>query len=509
MATAMVTATGTDTAMAMMNASLRSGNMRWSEWSRARSAALGLGVFLVTGSVSPAVVAGDWKFDHSTTLRLSHVDRSGDDGYSGQILQAQPNLHLRGDGGRFTADVNYQPVVSVGNSDTDPEFLTHDLLGRARLEAVEDRFFIGADTSARVTGNSSSSASVDAVNFNSEGGQQVFTFGLTPEYRHHINKYADFTSNNRFDWVTYSGNDSSDSDSRSQTFNAAIRSGRYFSVWDWSLSATHRETFYDSDQDDETRTQYTANLGYRFGPRWRVHGSVGYEDNDLNTNRSDTNDVIWDAGVNWTPNARTAVSAEYGQRYFGDRFAGRVSHRTRRTRVALDFSREVESRRDEQLVDSFFFLADDSGNPIVDASGSPIIVNVPELEDIDEEYVNTQMRGIVTITGRRTTVTVTGRVANRDYEETPRDEDTYSLTVGVTRDLGSNYSASLTGRVDQVDSNATSDNETYDARFSLTRALSPRSRAALTLGYRDYNDDDSSESYTEKRIGISFTTTYL
>ena len=163
----------------------------------------------------------------------------------------------------------------------------------------------------------------------------------------------------------------------------------------------------------------------------------------------------------------------------------------------------------KQLVDSFFFLADGNGNPIVDQGGSPIIVNIPELEETDEDYVNTQIRGIVTVTGRRTTVTVSGRVSNQDYEETPRDEDRYRLDVSVTRDLGSNLHATLTGSADQVESNATSDNETYDARFSLTKALSPRSTTALTLGYRDYNDDAPGESYTEKRIAISFTTTYL
>jgi len=499
-----------DMAMATMNASLRSENMRLSKWSRAGSTVLALGFFLIAGPMPHMAVAGDWKFDHSTSLRLSHVDRTGDDGYSGEILQARPNLHVHGEGGRFLADVNYQPVVSVGNSDTDPELLTHDLIGRARLEAVEDKFFIGADTSARVTGNSSSSASVDAINFNSEGGQQVFTFGLTPEYRHHINKYADFTSNNRFDWVTYSGNNGSNNDSRSQAFNAAIRSGRHFSFWNWSLNATHREIFYDSDTDDETRKQYTANLGYRFGPRWAVNGSVGYEDNDVNSNRDDTNDTIWDVGANWTPNPRTSVSAEYGQRYFGDRFAGRVSHRTRRTRLALDLSRDVESRRDQQQVDSLFFLADPNGNPILDpATGQPIIVNVPSVVDTDEDFITTRMRGIVTVTGRRTNVTVTGSVSNRDYEETPRDEDTYDLTASLTRDLGSNYNASLSGSARRVESNSNSDNDTFDARFSLTKALSPRSTTALTLGYRDYNDDAPGESYTEKRIAISFTTTYL
>jgi uncharacterized protein (PEP-CTERM system associated) len=464
------------------------------------------------GLIPHVAMAGEWVFDHSSTVRLSHVDRTGDDGYSGQILQGTPNLHLRGEGGRFTADINYSPTISVGNSDTDPEFLTHELLARSRLEAVEDRFFIGADASARVTGDTSSGAQVDAVNYNSDGGQQSYSFGLTPEYRQHINRYANFVSRNRVDWVTYSGNDDGDGSdsSSSRTLNASIQSSRYFNALSWSLDATQRKTFYDSDRDDDTRDFYSANVGYRFGPRWAMNGSIGYEDNDIDTERSDTNGATWDIGATWTPNARTRANVEYGDRYFGERYAGGFSHRTKRTRLSLDLSREVTNRRYQQTVDSFFFLADSNGDPILDPNtGQPIIANIPQLEDTDEDYLNTQLRGAMTITGRRTNVTITGNISNRDYEESDTDEDSYSLTVRATRDLGSSYNASLTGRMEHVEGSSDGDSDTYDVRFSLSKNLSPRTSTALELGYRDYDTDNSGDSYTETRIGVSLTTTYL
>jgi len=471
---------------------------------------LAAGVFTAVNMVSQPAIGGDWTFDHSTTLKLSHVDRSGRDGYSGQVLQATPNLHLHGEGGRVKADINYNPTLSAGTSDTDPEALTHQLFGLAEVEAVEDRFFIGFDTSARLTGNDSSSASVDAVNFNTDNGEQVFTFGITPEFRHHLNQYADIVSRNRFDWVNYSGNDNGSEDSRSQTLNLQLVSGRHFSVFNWRLVANHRKTYFDSDRDDETRKDYRGILEYRINPRWSVNGSIGYEDNEVETDRDDTNGTIWDVGATWTPNPRTQASVEYGDRYFGDRYSGRISHRTRRTRFSADFSREVTNRRTQETVDSLFFLADPNGNPIVDPNtGNPIIVNVPQTRDADEDYLSTQFRGIVTITGRRTNVTITGRVSNRDYEISSDDEDTYGLSVRATRDLGSNFRASLVGSAEHVEGSSNNDNETYDIGFILSKRLSEKSSAALDLSYRDYNDDIPGEDYTEKRIGISFTTTYL
>ena len=468
-----------------------------------------MGVALQTQLAS----AGDWVFDHSTTVELSHVDRSGIDGYSGQILQATPNLHLHGEGGRVKGDIFYTPTMSVGTNDTDPKFLTHVGTGTGRLEAVKDRFFIGADASARLTGSDSSGAQVDAVNFNSDGGQQSYSFGLMPEYFQHLNRYADFASRNRFDWVTYSGNDSGgggSDGSRGQTLNASIVGARYFNAFNWSLNATQRKIFYDGDQDDDTRNYYDARLGYRFNPRWAVDGSVGYEDNDIQTDRDDTNGATWDVGARWTPNPRTSVGVTYGDRYFGERYSGDISHRTRRTQLSAGFSRDVTNRREQQLVDSFFFLEDGNGNPVLGPDGNPISVNNPQLQNTDEDFINTQFRAAMTITGRRTSVTITGNVSNRDYEVSNDSEDSYRLTVSARRDLGSSYNVTLTGSTDHVDGDGVDgDNDTQDVRFTLSKNLSPRTSTALELGYRDYNDDIPGESYTEKRIGISFTTTYL
>jgi uncharacterized protein (PEP-CTERM system associated) len=439
------------------------------------------------------------------------VDREPDDtnDNSGQVLQVSPQLRLSREGGRATANINYTPTISVGFGDTNPKFLTHQLFANGRLEAVENRFFIGADARAGLTGANSSGEFVDAINFNSANAQQSYSFGITPEYRQPLNRYANFVSKNRFDWVTYSGNDGGGGSDGSvgTTLNASIISGRHFNAFSWSLNATQRRNLFDnSDQKDPTRTNYSTRLGYRFGPRWAVNGSVGYEDNDIQTNRNDTNGATWDVGARWTPNPRTSVDADFGERYFGERYSANISHRSRRTRLSAGLSRDVTNRREQQLVDSFFFLADSNGDPILDQDGNPIIANNPNLENTNEDFINTQLRGAMTITGRRTSVTITGNISNRDYEVSSRDEDSYDLTVSATRNLGSSINATLTGRTRYVDGSDDGDSDEYDVRFSLSKNLSSRTSTALNLGYRDYNSDGSGESYTEKRIGISLTT---
>ena len=41
-----------------------------------------------------------------------------------------------------------------------------------------------------------------------------------------------------------------------------------------------------------------------------------------------------------------------------------MSHRSKRTRLGVNASRSLDNRRNQQLVDSFFFLVDDNGEPV-------------------------------------------------------------------------------------------------------------------------------------------------
>jgi outer membrane protein assembly factor BamA len=63
--------------------------------------------------------------------------------------------------------------------------------------------------------------------------------------------------------------------------------------------------------------------------------------------------------------------------------------------------------------------------------------------------------------------------------------------------------------MEHVEGSSDGDSDTYDVGFSLSKNLSPRTSTALDLGYRDYDTDGSGDSYTEKRIGVSLTTTWL
>ena len=452
--------------------------------------------------------AGDWKVTDDVSLTATYVDRSGDDEASGMVLELTPRLNATGRGGRFTADINYAPNLAVGDSSVDPETFTHDLFAIGRLEAIENQFFIGAEASAGIVGNSATSGPTDAINF-SDGGQQYFGVRLLPELRHHLGRYADIVSRNSLDLVSYRGNDDGGQSDSSDAYkaNIGIQSGRAFSVLNWSVNADHSEVKFDHRTD--TRQSITANAGYAINRQWRVNAGVGYEDNDVDTSRDDTNGTTWDVGASWAPTPRTSASLNYGSRYFGDSWSGGFSHRSRKTRFGLDYSREVSNRRQQRLVDSFFFLADQNGNIITDPNtGAPLIANIPELQDTDEDFLDSRLRGILTVTGRRTNVTFTATVSERDYEVSGDNEDSVGVSLHIDRQLGSGYNASLFGGLTEANDTADGDSENLDVIFNLSKQFSKRTSASLEVSYRD-EDKDNDDDITEKRIGLTLRANLL
>ncbi len=157
-----------------------------------------------------------------------------------------------------------------------------------------------------------------------------------------------------------------------------------------------------------------------------------------------------------------------------------------------------------------FFLADEDGNPIVDPdSGAPIIFELPQLQETDEDFVNTQLRGAISVTGRRTNLTVSGNVANRKYEVSGGDEDSFGLALRMSRKLGKGVSASLNTSYDHAEGTSGGDSDTYDVGFGLSRSFTARTSVSLDVLHRQRDASSASGDYTENRIGVSIRSSFL
>ncbi len=508
---ATVMAMGTGTATETMSGSPKPVRIRFSLGSAASvwRVRAGLGLLLLSISVSELALGGDWLRSDAITAAATAVDRTGNQAQSGLVLQLTPQFGLTGRSGRSKADVNYRLTMSLGLGSTDPRPLAHNLVALGEVEVVEDFFFLGANAGARLGGRSSFAGPVDEINFNADGGRQSFSVGLTPRFLAHLNRYVDLVSNNAINYVTFSEDSAGgNGDSRFARLNFGARSGRYFGPWSWLADMSQSKTKYDTR--DDKRTLARLAVRYPINPHFLLRGGIGYEDNDVQTTRSVTSGSTWDAGMLWKANPRTNVDATFGSRYYGDTWSVFVRHRTRRSQLALGTSRDVDNRRTEELVDSNLFLVDDDGFIVTDPNtGDPIEAVFPDLQETDEDFINTRIRGILRLTGRRTTVAVTGEVSNRDYEVSQTDEDAYKLSVDASRLIGSDFFATAGGDFENTERQDGVDSTTYTIRFSLSRQIARKTSVALNLLHRDRNSSFSSADYTENRIGVSVTSSFL
>jgi uncharacterized protein (PEP-CTERM system associated) len=473
---------------------------------------VGLGLVLLSVSVSEIALGGDWLRSHAITAAATAVDRTGNQAQSGLVLQLSPQFGLTGRSGRSMADVNYRLTMSLGLGSTDPKPLAHNLVALGEVEVVEDFFFLGANAGARLGGASSVAESVDEINFNADNGRQSFSLGLMPRFVAHLNRYVDLVSNNAINYVTYSGDSAGGNDDSLFTgLHIGARSGRYFGPWSWRAEAAERKTTYQSDSTrDNTRSYAELGVRYPLNAHLLLRGSAGYEDNDIQSSRSVTSGSIWDVGMRWKANPRTNLDATFGSRYYGDAWSIFASHRTRRSQLTLSTSRDVDNRRNEQLVDSNFYLIDDEGFIVTDPNtGNPIDAAAPDLDETNEDFINTRIRGILRLTGRRTAVTITGEISNRDYEVSPIDEDGSRLSVAASRQVGADFIAIAGGDFDRRKRQDGVDSDIYTISFSLSRQIARKTSVSLNLLHRNRSSSQPGVDYTENRIGVSITSSFL
>jgi uncharacterized protein (PEP-CTERM system associated) len=78
-----------------------------------------------------------------------------------------------------------------------------------------------------------------------------------------------------------------------------------------------------------------------FTPRFGLTGMGGYERNSFLSIRGNPSSPTWTAGFVWTPNERTNIVANAGQRFYGATYFAQAIHRTRLTIWNFNYIEEI------------------------------------------------------------------------------------------------------------------------------------------------------------------------
>lgn len=462
-------------------------------------------LFLVCGSVLQAEVAAaaDWSLGKSITVRevySDNIELSESNKESELITVITPSMTLTGKGGR--ANVDLAASLELNNLGGGADSLNPRLRANADAELVKNYLFV--DASATATQNTIdpfSASGSDTLN-RTDNTTTTYTYSISPYWKNRFKRTAELEARYTYSGVSNSG-DIAD-DSGGQAFLLALNSGPDFSKLSWNLTGNYRKTDYDAGSESEFISA-DATLGYQVNRKWRLNVSVGREWNDFASTQSEKDGARWSTSASWTPSPRTTLNFGFGDSFFGAVPSIDISHRSRRTVITASYSRDLTDTHTLLSNQDIFNETDPFGQPIDPITGNPLPLSGDLATLTDGTFVDERFRASVTVTGRRTTVTLTGNHSRQISQDSTRDVTLMRIGTTISRQLSANLSANagLDWNRDEETSNTATD--TWNMRLGFSRKLGPKSNIGVDYVYTERDSDQLNDSYDENRISLNLS----
>jgi uncharacterized protein (PEP-CTERM system associated) len=477
---------------------------------------------------SAPVQALDWRFEPALDASATYTDNAGNTSGNkdeAMILRVAPGFTLRSEQSRrVEAGMRYglSGVKRFGDERSDD--LLHTLNASGKAELVDDFLFVEGD--ARVSQELIDLLGSQADATTSSGNRAtVGTYSLSPHVKKRLGTFANASAR-----YTASGaifEDEVASTQRVNAFAAGLASGTRFGDFTWALDYSIRDAHNRNDVD--TRFERAGlTLGHALTRKFRVFGTVGEEWNDYPAPPgTDIDGSFYSVGVGWAPSRRTSIEASTGERSYGRSYGLTAQHRTRTTNWTLGYADDVSDMAQflqaSGTVYNYLCVGADGSPSLIEnwpypfppASGCVPSGGTPGLlfdlrggvfiartlrgsvgwtqrklthtlsySDSRREYIasgiedRTRVLGLATTyrMSRQTTADAGLALTRTQMSSTPlfpvaRDDDLFSLSVGMTHQFAKDLSGALIFRHTQRDSNvATAD---YDEN-SLTASVSLR-----------------------------------
>jgi uncharacterized protein (PEP-CTERM system associated) len=466
-------------------------------------------VFLAVTLCSVAAAAGDWRITPRVSIQENYSDNidlapKGEE-KSDFVTEVNPGVTVTGRGARTDLSLVYTLQHVRHKREENEDRTNHQLQATSDTEVIDQVLFVNARATARQENvNDRGRLAVDNVTV-SENRDTVYTFALTPTFRHHFGKYADTQVTTPYDWVE-SGADNDASTSGS--LNASVTSGRYFAKTPWSLSYSTRTLDNGEGQGESTFESLSGRLTYVFDRRFSAFVTLGYSDNDTGNADLDRNSATRGVGLNWNPSPRTSFSGGYEEQPAGDSVFFDFQHRQRRTVWSASLSQSLTTSRDLQLERELIPLEDPFGEPIETPEGEIVLVPVDTVRQTDGVIASRDFRGSVALRGRRTTYQAS---VNRNERDGFGNDDSVSsgVTASISHTLSRKLSANLNGSWQE---STFEPDDVADTTWRMNLALSYRIfsdvSGRLSLSRVERETDDDTGDYTENRVTAGLSVTF-
>jgi uncharacterized protein (PEP-CTERM system associated) len=288
-----------------------------------------ISVFVTTLAFASAAYALDWRIEptlEASAIYTDNANHSEDDPEGAVILRATPGVTLSSEGSRrvqATLQYGLSGVARFGEKESTD--LLHRLNAIGNAELVEDFLFI--DGSARVSQQLISlEGPLVEAEISDRNRATVGTYSVSPYVQKRLGTFANAQARYTASGAIFENNVAANTSAN--TLTAALTNGTRFDDLSWGLNYFIRKAGYDDDLPDSTFERAYASLGYALTRKFRVFGTVGEEWNDY-LSATETDGSSWSAGFGWSPSRRTSLEASVGERYFGNTYNVSLQHRTR------------------------------------------------------------------------------------------------------------------------------------------------------------------------------------
>ena len=461
--------------------------------------------------ISSSSIAAEWDISGGISAGANYSDNSklsvsNED--SKVVGTLTPSIRLNGKGARgklnLRSSTQFDTLGDKGN-DFNPQ-----LNFTADTEVIKEFFYIDANASARQTTINSFEAFDNTSLNEQENITTTYQYSVSPFISSRLKDYANYDLRYRHDQQANQGNELDDSKQNIATLR--VQSGKFFNVIGWSIFGSYAETDFEdqigqistSQESDNKFSSLRFDLAYRLNRKWFFTAGAGDESNDFISVDEDIDGKSWNTGIMWTPNSRTELKLDYGERYFGENPSVSFKHRHKRSTIDITYSKSITDSRNIRQ----------SGNVLPDTDAFGQLAQVIPLDILQLLFGSTTTRTNSTILneqfdfnyslqGKRTNVNLTASDSRQTIQETG-DEDIYRrISVNASRKLVKNISLNAGYTFDHRERG--SDGIQIDTDFytlGLTRQLSNRCSLSLNYTYSDRSSDTANDDFNQNRLSL-------
>lgn len=455
--------------------------------------------------------AGRWKVrkgldinaEYSGNVFLEAADTQKD-----MMLSTRARLNVTRRGGRASASISYAPELRYFVNGTQGNQVVHHLNAVGDIELIERVFGIRASARAGQTIIDPNQPFTQDSFTNPDNVTDTYSLSIKPYLLPiRLGDYATLDMGINFGVVVNSASEVQDSLGRDASVNLA--SGPYFTRFTWNLASQHTLTSYENEDGDEIFANLTASANYRLSRKWQLNSNFGYDNNDVRTTR-DINGFFWRLGATYTPHSRASLAVGVGERYNSADYNLAFSYRHRNTAWSANYSRDLQTARDEFLERAIFPETDQFGNPITDPTLDQATYQLLPGAPLNETvFIADRFNLGMSWRRRRTSLSLNTAYVRRDDLRIDNVTRDWSFSLNLGRGLSPKSSANLSGSwLNHID-DMEGDNDYQQWAAGLNYSYRMSQHMSMNLGYQyTIRDARSGDDFSEDRLRCSLNTSY-